>query len=131
MNLITPGREEDDIESKLFTRKDYNAAKNSNLSEIIVKGLGGINNISDIGCCATRLRLTVKDSRFVYPSIFIRKRDSYHHDDNNESDNFKIDNTIFTVIFYNKDMEPVATFENLKVKDEKGQLYLNHSISGK
>lgn len=69
MNLVTPGREEDEIESKLFTRKDYNAAKNSNLSEIIVKGLGGIDNISDIGCCATRLRLTVKDSSKINQNI--------------------------------------------------------------
>ena len=60
-NLITPGREEDEVESKLYTKKDYNAADQSNLSEKIVAALGGIENIADIGCCATRLRLTVND----------------------------------------------------------------------
>ena len=60
-NLMTPGREEDEIESKLFTRKDYDAAKQNGVSELILEGLGGLENIEDLGCCATRLRVQVKD----------------------------------------------------------------------
>ena len=69
MNLMTPGREEDEVESKLFTRKDYDAAKSSNLSAVLVEGLGGADNIADIGCCATRLRLTVKDASKIDQKI--------------------------------------------------------------
>lgn len=68
MNLATPGREADDVEPKLYTRKDVNARKEENrnndidmVSALILKGLGGKENISDIDCCATRLRITVVD----------------------------------------------------------------------
>lgn len=70
LNLKTPGREADDEETKLYTRADVNArkeAKNNsdNVSALILSGLGGKNNISDIDCCATRLRVTVKDENKV------------------------------------------------------------------
>ncbi len=68
LNLKTPGREADDEETKLYTRADMNT-KNSNsaaaadgVSRLIVKGLGGRDNIADLDCCATRLRITLKDS---------------------------------------------------------------------
>ena len=64
-NLITPGREEDELESKLYTRKDLDAGKKDNVSEIIVEGLGGIENIENLDCCATRLRVKVKDAERV------------------------------------------------------------------
>lgn len=76
-DLKTPGREEGDGETKLYTRDDYNAKKsgeNKNdeknssedeISEIIAKGLGGKKNISDVDCCATRLRITVNDKERV------------------------------------------------------------------
>lgn len=58
----TPGREADDEETKLYTRADMEKRKNSSeKSEIIVNGLGGRENISDIDCCATRLRVTVNN----------------------------------------------------------------------
>ncbi len=60
-NLITPGREEDELESKLYTRKDLNAPKKDNVSELIVLGLGGKENIESLECCATRLRVKIKD----------------------------------------------------------------------
>ncbi len=72
-NYKTPGREEDNEETKLYTRKDVNE-KNSLKkyagdfdisSAYIVKGLGGKPNISDIDCCATRLRVTVHDAELV------------------------------------------------------------------
>ena len=70
----TPGRD-DAEEVKLYTRADVNArsaASGSNapagddpVSALIVEGLGGKANISDVDCCATRLRCTVKDAEQV------------------------------------------------------------------
>ena len=65
-NYKTPGREADDEETKLYTRADVNARKNADsTSELILSGLGGKGNILDLDCCATRLRVTVKDSSKV------------------------------------------------------------------
>ncbi len=66
----TPGRESDDEETKLYTRKDVDARKKSqkapdSVSALILKGLGGEDNIADIDCCATRLRVTVKEPDHV------------------------------------------------------------------
>lgn len=71
----TPGR--GDAENKLYTRADVNAAKDAQkhadgahtLSAQIVAGLGGRANISDIDCCATRLRMTVHDPAQVDDNI--------------------------------------------------------------
>ena len=66
LDLRTPGRELETEETKLYTRKDMNERKNSSgISELIVRGLGGKGNISDIDCCATRLRITVHDGAKV------------------------------------------------------------------
>ena len=69
LNLKTPGREADDEETKLYTRADYNEKRaqgeNDATSALILNGLGGKGNITDIDCCATRLRITVKDSSKV------------------------------------------------------------------
>lgn len=75
-NFRTPGREEGEDEVKLYTRADVNERKAKNgvnkkagaidgVSARIVLGLGGVDNISDVDCCATRLRCTVKDSKLV------------------------------------------------------------------
>lgn len=72
-NYMTPGREEG--EAKLYTRADLNeknASKNNGtdkLSEQITIGLGGKENISDVDCCATRLRITVFDGKKVQENI--------------------------------------------------------------
>ncbi len=77
-NYITPGRENDGAETKLYTRSDYNKAKAekqnavtkpSEISEIILAGLGGHENIVTIDSCATRLRVTVKDGSLVSDAI--------------------------------------------------------------
>ncbi len=72
-NLKTPGREADDEETKLYTRKDMENRKNASnvdmTSALILKGLGGKSNISDLDCCATRLRVTVRDSSKVADSL--------------------------------------------------------------
>lgn len=69
-NFKTPGREDGD-DVKLYTRKDVEAKKNgengavNEQSRMICAGLGGKKNISDVDCCATRLRCTVFDSSKV------------------------------------------------------------------
>lgn len=72
-DLKTPGREEEDEQTKLYTRADINAAiaaqkaglDGAELSALIAVGLGGKTNIIDIDCCATRLRCTVKNPDLV------------------------------------------------------------------
>lgn len=79
-NIMTPGREADEAETKLYTRKDVEAKKNENADEgkvpqenekaskednvsaLIVAGLGGRDNIKTMEACATRLRVTLADS---------------------------------------------------------------------
>ena len=76
-NYKTPGRD-DAEEVKLYTRADVNArnaasgsvpAGNDPVSALIVEGLGGANNLSDVDCCATRLRCTVKDAALVRQDV--------------------------------------------------------------
>ena len=73
-NLKTPGREDEDTETKLYTQADYNAAKESGVkgaevSALITAGLGGKANIEDVDCCATRLRCTIKDPEKVQEAL--------------------------------------------------------------
>ena len=65
LNLKTPGREADNEETKLYTRKDMQSKRKNDVSPLILRGLGGRGNISDIDCCATRLRVTVADASLV------------------------------------------------------------------
>ena len=79
-DLKTPGREDDDEETKLYTKPDVNArrteakegescsqAENSkdSRSAAIAMGMGGRNNITSVDCCATRLRCSIADSSLV------------------------------------------------------------------
>ena len=74
----TPGRD-DAEEVKLYTRADVNArsaasgstapAGDDPVSALIVEGLGGADNLSDVDCCATRLRCTVKDVALVRQDV--------------------------------------------------------------
>ena len=73
----TPGRD-DAEEVKLYTRADVNArnaasgsvpAGNDPVSALIVEGLGGAANLTDVDCCATRLRCTVKDAALVKQDV--------------------------------------------------------------
>lgn len=61
LDLKTPGREGNNGEVKLYTRADYNKKSGDKTSMLLLKGLGGKDNISDLDCCATRLRVTVKN----------------------------------------------------------------------
>ncbi len=78
LDLKTPGREDDDEETKLYTKADVNARKAGNneeagsedsLSAEITRGLGGSANIEDVDCCATRLRCTVSNADLVNDGI--------------------------------------------------------------
>lgn len=89
----TPGRE-DDGETKLYRRADYERKRQGDpipagaatvsaavgaelaadtavrsVSELILQGLGGRDNIVSLDCCATRLRVTVKDSGKVEQAL--------------------------------------------------------------
>lgn len=81
LDLKTPGRE-DTEETKLYTKADYKARQEGGSqssgqalsledekSMLITRGLGSKKNISDVDCCATRLRCTVVDPEKVNESI--------------------------------------------------------------
>ena len=75
LHYKTPGREDDNQETKLYTRSDVDAKKQESaatddtVSSLILEGLGGKENISDLDCCATRLRITVVDESKVNDAI--------------------------------------------------------------
>ena len=79
-DLKTPGREDDDEETKLYTKADVNArrteakegescsraeSRKDSRSAAIAMGMGGRNNITSVDCCATRLRCSIADSSLV------------------------------------------------------------------
>lgn len=70
-NFLTPGREEDDQDAKLYTKKDYKAKKagenDLGYAAQILAYLGGKDNIIDVTNCATRLRVNVRDADLVHP----------------------------------------------------------------
>ena len=79
-NFKTPGREDDDEETKLYTKADYKAQKDEarkdntgrpidEKSSLIARGLGSKRNITSVDCCATRLRCSVADSSLVDEKI--------------------------------------------------------------
>lgn len=62
-NLKTPGREEDDTEGEeniVLANNDFTA-----IAKIIMEGLGGKDNVTEVDNCITRLRLEVKDHALV------------------------------------------------------------------
>ena len=79
-NLKTPGRDENEGETKLFTKADFQA-KNGNANEqpaatsgkgeitekapAVLAALGGAENIVSVDACITRLRVEVKDKAKV------------------------------------------------------------------
>lgn len=78
-NFKTVGREDEDQETKLYSKKDYNEKKSSvpadgglvaptsddELSGKILEGLGGAENIKTIDNCYTRLRLKLEKPGLV------------------------------------------------------------------
>ncbi|WP_027108244.1 PTS transporter subunit EIIC [Lacticigenium naphthae] len=79
-DLKTPGREEGDQEAKMYTKADYKAKQHGKsgdgsepiqdeMSQDIVTGLGGPDNLNTVDNCATRLRVNVKDSTKIDESL--------------------------------------------------------------
>ena len=83
-DLKTPGREADDEEVKMMSKADYQKATGVGVagggaanvpadfdmkSATILKGVGGVDNVTEIDCCATRLRLTLIDGSKVDEGI--------------------------------------------------------------
>lgn len=81
-NFATPGREEEDKEVKLYSKKEYKEAKKAGTlggavleganqyteqAAIYLEAFGGSDNIEKVNNCATRLRITVKDDQIVGP----------------------------------------------------------------
>lgn len=74
-NLKTPGREEDEEETKLYTKSDFNAKKESKKADAkneikekapeVLAALGGAENIVSVDACITRLRVEVKNKGIV------------------------------------------------------------------
>ncbi|QIL46793.1 PTS transporter subunit EIIC [Vagococcus coleopterorum] len=58
-NFKTPGREE------VLTEDVPLAGNASERAQAITEGLGGLDNLDTVDCCATRLRVTVKDGEKV------------------------------------------------------------------
>ena len=81
-DLKTPGRGADDEEMHLVSKDEYRQATGVGLaggkpaasstdakSAAILVGVGGSANLEDIDCCATRLRLTLKDTSKVNEAL--------------------------------------------------------------
>lgn len=75
-NLKTPGREDEDEETRLYTKADVNAKRTGTggpagatavdeRSADIARFLGGKKNITSVDCCATRLRCSVENPGLV------------------------------------------------------------------
>lgn len=73
-DIKTPGREDDEDDIKLYSKKEYenkeivgdmvaadSSGNGSNKAEQILAALGGKENIDEINNCATRLRISVKN----------------------------------------------------------------------
>jgi len=71
-DLKTPGREIDNMKLSIFKNPKASHRKLLNKgieidkqSQLIVRGLGGRDNFTDLDCCITRLRATVSDNQLV------------------------------------------------------------------
>ena len=86
-DLKTPGREADDEEMKMVSKDEYrkatgvgvagggasaaiaNLTPDQQKSATILTGVGGVDNVTEIDCCGTRLRLTLVDGSKVNEAI--------------------------------------------------------------
>lgn len=81
LNLKTPGREDDDEETRLYSKEDYKKKAESvtaseqitqninELGEEIIEGLGGRDNIEVVDNCYTRLRVIVKNVDVIHEDL--------------------------------------------------------------
>lgn len=62
-NLKTPGREDEKLE------ESPSIIKGSDRAKTIVRALGGKENLDEVDCCATRLRVTVKEAELINKDV--------------------------------------------------------------
>lgn len=62
-NIMTPGREEDDLENEEVELEEN--SKHSDLAQTIVEALGGKRNIISVENCMTRLRVVVDNHQLI------------------------------------------------------------------
>ena len=78
-DLKTPGRE-DDNKLTIFNKKKMDYSFDQSLLDpqvqMIIKGLGGRYNFSDLDCCITRLRASLQDPSLVSEGFFKTSRGS-------------------------------------------------------
>jgi maltose/glucose PTS system EIICB component len=83
-NFKTIGREDEDVETKLYSKKDYEKKSNgitgtpepqsnSGIAPVIVDALGGASNINTVTNCYTRLRLTLDNPEKVNEEVLKRE----------------------------------------------------------
>lgn len=83
-NFKTIGREDEDEETKLYSKKDYETKSkgvtgtpepqsNDGIAPVIVDALGGASNINTVTNCYTRLRLTLDNPEKVNEDVLKRE----------------------------------------------------------
>ena len=75
-DLQTPGRGESEVH--LYSKKEYNDSKDNedadySLEEKIIEALGTSENIESVTCCATRLRVSLKDDGLIASDDYFKK----------------------------------------------------------
>lgn len=60
LDVKTPGREDIDRDITLLNNKEYDK-----ISELVVQGLGGRDNITNVDNCVTRLRIDLKSTKSI------------------------------------------------------------------
>ncbi|MGL4875541.1 MAG: PTS transporter subunit EIIC [Clostridium sp.] len=72
-NLKTPGRDSEEKETKLFTKKDFQGSNSGDEIQtnapLVLNALGGENNIVSVDACITRLRVEVKNKSIVEKDV--------------------------------------------------------------
>ncbi|MGE8205353.1 PTS transporter subunit EIIC [Heyndrickxia sp. NPDC080065] len=83
-NFKTIGREDEDEETKLYSKKEYEKKGkgivgtpepqvDQGIAPVIVNALGGANNINTVTNCYTRLRLTIEHPEKVDEEVLIKQ----------------------------------------------------------
>lgn len=81
----TPGREEGEDDVKFFSKADYKNKQNEKggtskyieQAEHFLEGLGGKDNIVDVSNCATRLRVSIKDTSLLKDTAFFKQKGAH------------------------------------------------------
>ncbi|WP_072569807.1 PTS transporter subunit EIIC [Enterobacter sp. SA187] len=72
-NVMTPGREEDEATTRLYSKQDFNEQQGMRFARHIIEAFGGKENIEQFDNCISRLRVQVKDGSRVAPEAVWKK----------------------------------------------------------